>query len=611
MNNLMRRAGIVAVLCVLLCLCLLVCSCNKKGGNDETTPAGTDPVTDPGTNPVDPPETDPVPEKVTYTVTVKNAAGEGIANVSVQLCGTTCHPGTTDASGVATFELTEATYQANINEAVAGYVVDTTAKYDFAEGETSLVITLEAEAPVVDDSVIDLKGDENVLKDYMIEGGEILYAYLYYGLNMDPESYEDLLLDVTAGDSQKFVFEATADGELYVYVEEGLGTKVSVKNVTAGVDMLPLNGQGRLEIPMTAGNTYEITVDYTKTEEVAYIVAAGVYPDGSKENPYYLGTGVVATEIVIPEGETVWCYFDDNYFFIEDAAVKVTVNGTTYAPDAWGEIDNWTVNAYGGELIGLSSSVANDKVVVYLSGSSADAPLAVVDDDFDGTVEGFEISPNAAEYVDVVYCYVPCFGANTITVSVENGEVVAGNLTGWNDDFNYELNTYAYDLDDSAKVAVVEATGYDSYYFTVSPDAAEVDVTYVMVAAGAGSDADPLVVFEGNYLISADLIDTHTLSGTHHLTGMPLDGCTIYLTYTATDFGVLTVTPSQVEGADAYSMNGVNGYNPETNEYVDMDYETGVGYIWVQPGDVIVIQIEVGSAQREADLEMSVSVVLN
>ena len=70
MNNLMRRAGIVAVLCVLLCLCLLVCSCNKKGGNDETTPAGTDPVTDPGTNPVDPPETDPVPEKVTYTVTV-------------------------------------------------------------------------------------------------------------------------------------------------------------------------------------------------------------------------------------------------------------------------------------------------------------------------------------------------------------------------------------------------------------------------------------------------------------------------------------------------------------------------------------------------------------
>ncbi|MBO5269531.1 MAG: hypothetical protein J6B77_02010, partial [Clostridia bacterium] len=40
MNNLMRRSGIIAVLCLVLCALLLVTACGDKDG-DETTPSET------------------------------------------------------------------------------------------------------------------------------------------------------------------------------------------------------------------------------------------------------------------------------------------------------------------------------------------------------------------------------------------------------------------------------------------------------------------------------------------------------------------------------------------------------------------------------------------
>ena len=601
MNNLMRRAGIVAVLCVLLCLCLLVCSCNKKGGNDETTPAETDPVETPAETPAesDPPETDPPVVQVTYTVTVKNAAGEGIANVSVQLCeGTSCHPGTTDASGVATFELTEATYQANINAAVAGYVVDTDAKYDFAEGETSLVITLEAEAPVVDDSVIDLK-DEDFADDYM----DGVYGYVYYVGDFYYDFwFDEIVVDevvaVTAGDSVVYTYEATADGDLEVLVVQGLGVKVNVKNITTGVDMLPLNGQGALEIPMTAGNTYEITVEYAKSEDVAYGIAAYADPDGSKEAPYYLSKGMVATEIVIPEGETVWCVLADNYLLIEDSSVKVTINGTIYAPDENGNIELYTSDP----MIGLSSSVADNEVVVYLTGSNAENPLTI---EFSQWGNFARVTPNA--FVDTVYYRVMNdMPFATVTVSSSAGKVTAVELYSK----LYGAVEDVYDSDESENAAVVDVTGYAYLVVAVSDDAGIVQVSFEDTTPPVGSEYNPIGV-SGDISgpLDAQIIAENTVSGFNPMLQQQVNFCTVWFSYTATEEGVLTITPSQV---DENSLNGANAYNPVTslgsdNVFGPDDAPTGAVTINVKAGDVLVVRVDLSDAQLASDEAMTVT----
>ncbi len=595
MNNLMRRAGIVAVLCVLLCLCLLVCSCNKKGGNDETTPAETDPVETPAETPAesDPPETDPPVVKVTYTVTVKNAAGEGIANVSVQLCeGTSCHPGTTDASGVATFELTEAVYQANINAAVAGYVVDTAAKYDFAEGETSLVITLEAEAPVVDDSVVDLKG-EDFAYGYM--GGVYGYVYyvgdFYYDFWFD-EIVVDEVVAVTAGDSVVYTYEATADGGLEVLVAQGLGVKVNVKNITTGVELLPLSGEGSLKIPMTAGNTYEITVEYAKSEDVAYGIAAYADPDGSKEAPYCLIPGMVATEIVIPEGETVWCMLADNYLLIEDPSVKVTINGTIYAPDENGNIELYTTEPM---MIGLSSSVADNEVVVYLTGSNAENPFTIEFSEF-GNFE--MVTPNA--FVDTVYYRVMNdMPFATVTVSSSAGKVTAVELYSLLNGANEDV----YDSNESENAAVVDVTGYAYLVVAVSDDAGIVQVAFEDTTPPAGSELNPLVMTGTTGTVSTSLMETHTVSGVNFM-GYEYTYCYIYYTYAATADGTYTLSVSQIDGATGY---GVTNDTNATCGYIAGEFgeDGSVSIENIKAGDVITFQISVGTAQLEAETDLT------
>lgn len=86
--------------------------------------------------------------KTTYTVKVVDENGAPIANVLVQLCATTCFPTSTNAEGVATWELDEAEYKAsflNVDEPAAGYTYSTDAKdFYFESGSTELTIVLKA-----------------------------------------------------------------------------------------------------------------------------------------------------------------------------------------------------------------------------------------------------------------------------------------------------------------------------------------------------------------------------------------------------------------------------------------------------------------------------------
>ncbi len=154
-------AGLLSVLCVLLCTVVIFCACggdkNPADTNAETTGTETPVVTDPDTNAetdpeaTQPQETDPetvVDGKVTYTIIVVDADGNPVEGVDVQMCdvdGVCLMPVKTDANGVATFEKDEATYYVTIAACPEGFVADSETKHNFAEGTTEMTVTIAKE----------------------------------------------------------------------------------------------------------------------------------------------------------------------------------------------------------------------------------------------------------------------------------------------------------------------------------------------------------------------------------------------------------------------------------------------------------------------------------
>lgn len=125
--------AIVLVLATVLCLC--ACGNTGDAQNESTQKTTTAPVEE-TTQPVD-------DGKVTYTVKVVDEQGNGVAGVMVQLCLDSCIPAVTDATGVATWKVAEAAYQASFVSVPAGYAQDAN-KYDFASGTYELTLTLKA-----------------------------------------------------------------------------------------------------------------------------------------------------------------------------------------------------------------------------------------------------------------------------------------------------------------------------------------------------------------------------------------------------------------------------------------------------------------------------------
>ncbi len=84
------------------------------------------------------------PAKITYTVTVKDQNGDAVEGARVQMCqDELCMvPVKTNADGVATFSLEEATYHAKLAALPEGYTGDTEAEFDFPAGSYELVITI-------------------------------------------------------------------------------------------------------------------------------------------------------------------------------------------------------------------------------------------------------------------------------------------------------------------------------------------------------------------------------------------------------------------------------------------------------------------------------------
>lgn len=83
--------------------------------------------------------------KVSYTVYVVDEDGNGIADVSVQLCYNSCYPGKTDGNGKAAFSLDEGEYHAQIMKMPEGYAYSgEETEFYFESGKTEMTITLKS-----------------------------------------------------------------------------------------------------------------------------------------------------------------------------------------------------------------------------------------------------------------------------------------------------------------------------------------------------------------------------------------------------------------------------------------------------------------------------------
>ena len=133
MNIVKRLAAFAAVLCLLCGLC----ACGDLPEESSSTPDTSAPVTTTTTKPAD--------NKVTYTVTVKDEAGNPIADAMVQICSELCVPAKTDANGVATWQQEEDEYKVSFLTLPAGYtyVDEGITNFYFKDDETEMTITLK------------------------------------------------------------------------------------------------------------------------------------------------------------------------------------------------------------------------------------------------------------------------------------------------------------------------------------------------------------------------------------------------------------------------------------------------------------------------------------
>ncbi len=119
-----------------------------EGADDYTYPATTVTATSPAATIVLTAKGDVEPEKADYAITVTYPNGDPVPDLSVQLCtpeteeGGVCVSSTTNASGVAAFQLLPAVYEVHINLPPAGYTFDNH-KYTVSATELSKTVVLD------------------------------------------------------------------------------------------------------------------------------------------------------------------------------------------------------------------------------------------------------------------------------------------------------------------------------------------------------------------------------------------------------------------------------------------------------------------------------------
>ncbi len=145
----MKQFKKIFAIVLMLCMVMSLCAC---GGGTEDSEKNSDSNTENSQvagsqNPSSETESQD-DDKIEYTVKVVDESGNPIAGALVQMCSDTCFPMSTDANGVATFNLPEAEYKVsflNTETPATGYTyVGEETNFYFDGDATELTITLKA-----------------------------------------------------------------------------------------------------------------------------------------------------------------------------------------------------------------------------------------------------------------------------------------------------------------------------------------------------------------------------------------------------------------------------------------------------------------------------------
>lgn len=141
----MKQFKKILVTVLMACMVMGLCACGNSGEGDTEKNSEkntqSSQVTDSEKDSQKESEND---GKIKYTVKVVDESGNPIANALVQMCSDTCFPSSTDASGVATFNLAEDEYKVSFLSLPAGYAhAGDATDYYFDGNATDLTITLK------------------------------------------------------------------------------------------------------------------------------------------------------------------------------------------------------------------------------------------------------------------------------------------------------------------------------------------------------------------------------------------------------------------------------------------------------------------------------------
>ena len=136
----MKKIKYLLAVVLALGLVLGLCACGE-GSDNTTDPADTGTEAAASTGSTEESKAEP-----TYTVKVVDEGNNPIVGAVVQLCeGSNCNPTATNEEGVAEYFLDKGDYKVSFVVMPSGYTYSgEETEFHFADGETSLTITLKA-----------------------------------------------------------------------------------------------------------------------------------------------------------------------------------------------------------------------------------------------------------------------------------------------------------------------------------------------------------------------------------------------------------------------------------------------------------------------------------
>lgn len=141
----MKQFKKIFVTILMACMVMGLCACGNSGedGTEKNSEKNTENSQAAGSEKESEKESQD-DGKVEYTVKVVDESGNPVANALIQMCSDTCFPSSTDANGVATFNLEEAEYKVSFLSLPEGYAHAGDATDYYFDGDAAdLTITLK------------------------------------------------------------------------------------------------------------------------------------------------------------------------------------------------------------------------------------------------------------------------------------------------------------------------------------------------------------------------------------------------------------------------------------------------------------------------------------